>query len=340
MGSRGFRIAVTVLVVIGCGFASNESTYKNWLEDDVRDIITSGEAAGFRSLTNDEERDQFIETFWYNLDPTPETFENEFKLEHYRRIVLANQKFGITDIPGRKTDRGRIYIRFGPPDQISNETDPSGVASEAWNYRKSANFLNGATLRFVDQCRCGNPRLTFDEQSKDDLLSVRSTLPGVTPIPIGTNGIQLYIGPSPHPTVHFKALESALNTKITVGSLPFTVEHVKDEPATDSTFLTSVCIDMSPSTLTSVADGSTPARADLFGRVLSLTGRVVAAFETKLTLAQTSDNPLRTCQTLPLNIGLYRLDVAVKDTNSNRLGIRFTELRVGIPAKNRFRPRR
>jgi GWxTD domain-containing protein len=343
MGSRGFRIAVTLLVLIGCCFASQrykgkekfehrfEPIYRWWLEDDVRYIITSEEAAAFRSLTNDEERDRFVETFWYRRDPTPETVENEFKLEHYRRIVFANQKYGTKDEPGRNTDRGQIYIVFGPPDQHSNETDASGLTVETWTYWKSAQLANGATLKFIDQCKCGTPRLTLGEESKNNLLNVEPTMPRMFPAPSAAPGIQIYAGPSPHATVHLKQLESALNTKISVGRIPFTVEHVGDEPATDLTSLTSICLEIDSSGLTSSADGL---RADVFGRVLSMTGRVVAAFEKNVTRTQSSSNPLRTCQTLPVRIGVYRLDVAVKDINSDRLGISFTKLRIGMPARS------
>ena len=99
------------------------STYKKWLKEDVRYIITPEEEAAFKQLSNDEERDQFIEQFWLRRDPTPDTPENEFKEEHYRRIAYANEHFAA-GIPGWKTDRGRIYIIWGPPDQI--ESHPTG----------------------------------------------------------------------------------------------------------------------------------------------------------------------------------------------------------------------
>src|SRR5437868_2574957 len=84
-------------------------TYKKWLDEDVRWIITDEERAAFRQLSNDEERDQFIETFWLRRDPTPDSAENEFKEEHYRRIAYANEHYA-SGIPGWKTDRGRMYV--------------------------------------------------------------------------------------------------------------------------------------------------------------------------------------------------------------------------------------
>lgn len=95
------------------------STYKKWLNQDVVYIITPEEKSAFKQLSNDEERDQFIEQFWLRRDPTPDTVENEFKEEHYRRIAYANEHFAA-GIPGWRSDRGRIYIIYGPPDQIDS----------------------------------------------------------------------------------------------------------------------------------------------------------------------------------------------------------------------------
>src|SRR5215813_8201401 len=102
-------------------------TYKKWLDEDVAWIISDEERKAFKQLSNDEERDQFIEAFWQRRDPTPDTEENEFKEEHYRRIAYANEHFAA-GIPGWKTDRGRIYISFGPADEV--ETHPSGGTYE------------------------------------------------------------------------------------------------------------------------------------------------------------------------------------------------------------------
>src|SRR3990172_10461050 len=96
---------------------------KKWLDEDVLYIITDEERSAFKKLTTDEERYQFIEQFWLRRDPSPDTIENEFKDEHYRRIAFSNERFA-SGKPGWKTDRGRIYITWGAPDQI--ESHPSG----------------------------------------------------------------------------------------------------------------------------------------------------------------------------------------------------------------------
>jgi len=91
--------------------------YKKWLDEDVAYIITDEERAAFKQLSNDEERDNFIEAFWQRRDPTPDTEENEFKEEHYQRIAYANEHFAA-GVPGWRTDRGRIYIVFGKADVV------------------------------------------------------------------------------------------------------------------------------------------------------------------------------------------------------------------------------
>ena len=86
-----------------------ESPYKIWLNVDVAYIITDEERRAFNGLSNDAERESFIEQFWLRRDPTPDTEENEFKEEHYRRIAYANERFA-SGIPGWKTDRGRTLV--------------------------------------------------------------------------------------------------------------------------------------------------------------------------------------------------------------------------------------
>ncbi len=157
-------------------------TYRKWLDEDVRWIITDEERSAFMQLSNDEERDQFIEAFWQRRDPTPDTDENEFKEEHYRRIAYANEHFAA-GIPGWKTDRGRIYIVFGPADEI--DSHPSGgtyerpmdegggetstFPFEQWRYRYLEGIGQEVIIEFVDTCMCGDYHMTLDRSEKDAL---------------------------------------------------------------------------------------------------------------------------------------------------------------------------
>jgi len=159
------------------------ATYKKWLNEDVRWIITPEEMSAFKQLSNDEERDAFIEQFWLRRDPTPDTPENEYKEEHYRRIAYANEHFAA-GIPGWRTDRGRIYIAYGPPDQIDSHPsggsyqrpieegggDTSTFPFEDWRYRYIEGIGQEINLEFVDTCQCGDYHLTVDPNEKDALL--------------------------------------------------------------------------------------------------------------------------------------------------------------------------
>src|SRR5215472_6767166 len=157
--------------------------YKKWLDEDVAYIITDEERAAFRQLSNDEERDNFIEAFWQRRDPTPDTEENEYKEEHYQRIAYANEHFAA-GVPGWKTDRGRIYIVFGKPDEI--DSHPSGGTYERpmeegggetstfpfedWRYRYIEGIGQEVIVEFVDTCMCGEYHMTMDRSEKDALL--------------------------------------------------------------------------------------------------------------------------------------------------------------------------
>src|ERR1700734_615028 len=156
--------------------------YKKWLDEDVVWIITDEERAAFKQLSNDEERDNFIEAFWQRRDPTPDTEENEYKEEHYQRIAYSNEHFAA-GIPGWKTDRGRIYIIYGKPDEI--DSHPSGGSYkrpmeegggetstfpfEDWRYRYLEGIGQEVIIEFVDTCMCGDYHMTIDRSEKDAL---------------------------------------------------------------------------------------------------------------------------------------------------------------------------
>src|SRR3954468_9663174 len=158
-------------------------TYQKWLKEDVAYIITPEELSAFKQLSNDEERDNFIEQFWLRRDPTPDTVENEFKEEHYRRIAYANEHFAAGK-QGWRTDRGRIYVVFGPADEI--DSHPSGgqyqrpseegggststFPFETWRYRYIEDIGQEIEIEFVDTCMCGDYHMTMDRSEKDALL--------------------------------------------------------------------------------------------------------------------------------------------------------------------------
>ncbi|MGB9486542.1 MAG: GWxTD domain-containing protein [Terriglobia bacterium] len=162
-----------------------ESPYKKWLNEEVPYIITSEERASFKKLTTDDEREQFIESFWERRNPNPGSPENEFKEEYYRRIAYANEHYA-SGIQGWRTDRGRIYIMYGPADEV--DSHPSGGSYlrpqeegggetatypfEQWRYRYIDGIGTNIILEFVDPTMSGEYHLTMDPGEKDALLHV------------------------------------------------------------------------------------------------------------------------------------------------------------------------
>jgi GWxTD domain-containing protein len=353
-------------------------TYKKWLDEDVRWIITDEEQKAFKLLSNDEERDQFIEAFWQRRDPTPDTAENEFKEEHYRRMAYANEHFAA-GIPGWKTDRGRIYIMYGPADEI--ESHPSGGSYERpmeegggetstypfedWRYRYLEGIGQEVIIEFVDTCMCGDYHMTMDRSEKDALLYTPNA--GLTLYEqMGmsskadrfTGGGLERLGKSPFnsdlqskqfdrleqfyklqkpPAVKFKDLEEVVSHKINVNLMPFDVrtDFVR---VTSDTVLVPVTIQVKNRDITFVnKDGVQRGTVNIFGRVTTLTGKVVQTFEDTVQvdvpaelLPKVTENSSVYWKALPLRANLYRLDVAVKDVNGDRSGL--WSSRLPVPA--------
>jgi GWxTD domain-containing protein len=164
-----------------------DSPYKKWLDEDVIYIISPEERHSFLHLATNEEREQFIEAFWQRRNPDPDSPENTFKEEHYRRIAYANEHFA-SGIPGWKTDRGKIYIMWGPADEVDSHptggtwdrpSDQGGGSTttypwETWRYRHldGEGLGENVELEFVDPTSTGEYHLTIDPSEKDALLRV------------------------------------------------------------------------------------------------------------------------------------------------------------------------
>jgi GWxTD domain-containing protein len=351
-------------------------TYKKWLDEDVRWIITDEEQKAFKLLSNDEERDQFIEAFWQRRDPTPDTIENEFKEEHYRRMAYANEHFAA-GIPGWKSDRGRIYVMYGPADEI--ESHPSGGSYqrpmeegggetstfpfEDWRYRYLEGIGQEVIIEFVDTCMCGDYHMTMDRSEKDALLytpnagltlyeqmgmaSKANRFSGGGLERLGTGPFsstqqtkqfdrleQFYKLQKP-PEVKFKDLEEVVSHKISVNLMPFDVrtDFVR---VTSDTVLVPITVQVKNRDVTFVnKDGVQRGTVNIFGRVTTLTGKIVQTFEDTVQidvpaelLPQVTDNSRVYWKALPLRPNLYRIDVAVKDVNGDRSGLWSSRLAV------------
>jgi GWxTD domain-containing protein len=338
-----------------------ETPYKKWLNEDVGYIITDEERKAFKQLQTDEERQAFVEQFWLRRDPTPDTEENEFKEEHYRRIAYANEHYA-SGIPGWKTDRGRIYIVYGPPDEI--ESHPSGgtyerpfeegggttstYPFEKWRYRYIDDIGNNIEIEFVDPTMSGEYHMTMDPSEKDALLYVPNaglTLAeqmgmanktdrfnrtdgthlgtGTGPLPASMNEferIERFAKLQKAPAVKFKDLEAAVSSTIRYNTLPMKV-RADFMKITDSTVLSSVTVQFDRKDLQfQQKDGVSKATINIYGRITTMSRRVVNVFEDAVQmevpqdlLQQAMNGSSIYQKSIPLAPGMYRLNVVAKD---------------------------
>ena len=296
-----------------------ETPYKKWLNEDVGYVIADEERKAFKTLATDEEREQFIEQFWLRRDPTPDTEENEFREEHYRRLAYANQYFA-SGIPGWRSDRGMIYIKFGPPDERDQHNggteerdmkEGGGTTStypyEKWRYRYLEGFPPNVEIEFVDPTLTGEFRMTMDPSEKDALTMIPGA--GLTMCEqmqqcnkvdrfSRTDGTRLGIAPGmmsedmnefnrlerfaklqAPPAVKFKDLEAAVNSTIKYNLLPMKV-RADFIPVTGSSVLANITIQFERKDLQfKQKEGVSTANVNIYARITSLARRPVNWFE-------------------------------------------------------------
>jgi len=304
--------------------ASNEmsSAYRVWVEQDVAYIITDPKKQAFERLSNDDERDQFIEQFWLRRDPTPDTEENEFKEEHYRRIAYANEHYA-SGIPGWRTDRGMIYIKYGPPDEI--EAHPSGgtyqrpleqgggttttYPFETWRYRYIEGIGTNIVVEFVDQSGTGEYRMSSDPQDKDALQHVPGYVaPNLQMGPNEFDRLKLVADLTRAPNIQFKDLEAVVRSDIRYNTLPIKV-RTDYIPLTPSSILSNITIQLDRQDL---QFQHAKAVVNLYARITTVSRRNVSIFEDVITVEGTS-GPALYQKIVPLPSGRYRLTIAAKD---------------------------
>ena len=294
-------------------------SYKKWLDEDVPYIITDQERRSFLQLATNEEREQFIEEFWQRRNPEPDSTENTFKEEYYRRIAYANEHFA-TGTPGWKSDRGRMYIMWGPPDSIVTHSQgeiwdrPPELgggstktwAYDEWNYNYLEGIGNNVKLEFVDDNQSGGYRYTNNPSDKDAFNNVpsegltqmeqeglasrnnRMYDPGMNPTPMtGFLGAEYSVFDRldqegklfTPPQVKFKDLEAIVTSRIIRDQLQFTYRFDFMRISGD-TVLVPVTVQIPNSQMSFQSkDGVHTANLDLFARVSTLSGRVVQTFE-------------------------------------------------------------
>ncbi len=363
-----------------------QSPYRRWLNGPVGYIITPQERAAFLKLTTDAEREQFIEAFWERRNPNPGSAYNEYKEEFYRRIAYANEHYS-SGIPGWKTDRGRIYIMYGPPDEISSH--PSGGSYtptpgtlpysgpdasttmetypfEDWYYHYIPGIGENVKLEFVDPTLTGEYQLTMNPCEKDAMAEVPGDMTGcqgsvsigpiwnptevMSPTQLSGSGsasgqsamvtstmmpasmdefnrLDLYAKIFQPPEVKFKDLEAEVTSRLSPQLLPFKVrvDYIK---VTDDTVLTPITVQLQNRDIEfQNKDGVMHAVLDVYGRITSISGRVVDVFEQGITANVPQHdftsyvNQKEVYQRIvPLRPGHYKVSLVIKDDSNGHMG--------------------
>jgi GWxTD domain-containing protein len=302
--------------------------YKEWMEKDVAYIITGDEKRAFKALTTDEERENFIENFWRRRDPDPDTEENEFREEYYERIAYANEHYS-SGIPGWKSDRGRIYITFGKPNEV--ESHPTGGSYnrqsyegggstttypfEIWFYRHLDQVGDGIEIEFVDPTGSGEYRIARNPNEKDAMLNIpnagltlseelglSSKADRITGIGNGSQFMREQDSPFRRmeintalmrpPAVKFNDLQSAVTDSALIDNNPLDFGlRVDYFRQSDDRVMTTFTIQTDNKELVFEDLGGIPtAKMNIFGRITSVSNKRSGIFEDSVTADATAED--------------------------------------------------
>jgi GWxTD domain-containing protein len=361
--------------------------YKKWLEEEVPYIISSEERSAFLQMQTNEEREQFIEAFWQRRNPSPDSVQNDFREEHYRRIAYANERFA-SGIPGWRSDRGRIYVIWGPPDHIESHTQgeqynrPSTegggstavYAFDQWTYNYLEGIGNNVMIEFVDPTGTGEFHMTMDPGEKDAFAHIggagmsdaemmgqstqakRFTRTDGSTAPCPMQGCNNTLGSQDSftrleqfakvmapPPVKFKDLAEVVSSRIIRNQIAFDY-HTDFLRITSDSILVPITVQIQNKQMTfRNRDGIYSATLDLFGRISTLSGRIIQTFEDVIQRDSPSslfDASLKSYaiyqKAVPLRPGLYKLDLVIKDVNSGNVGVINSRLAVPPIADDKF----
>lgn len=337
--------------------AEPDDAYSRWLKEDASLIITKEEREAYAKLKTNEEREQFIHFFWDRRDPTPDTEENEYRDEHYERTAYANEHFA-SGVRGSLTDRGRIYIKFGKPDEI--EAHPSGgpyqrmsyegggttttYPFEKWFYRNIPGVRSGVEIEFVDPTGSGEYRIARDFTEKDANAHVPGYVPPSDQVAGGFlreqdlpfNRMALLRDLEKAPEIESKFLWVADGPKLDENPLNFDIraDYFK---LSDDRVITAFTVQADNRDLVFTDSGGLlTAKLNIVGRIVNLQERRVGAFEdslsTSATVAELTEAKNRRSaysKVVVLAPGNYKVDIVVRDTVSGAAGVR--HLGIDVP---------
>ena len=324
----------------------NNRALLDWADTDVGPIITDAERKAYKALKTNEERENFIKIFWDSRDPNPDTIENEYREEYYERIEYANEHFS-SGIPGWKTDRGRIYIRWGKPDEV--ESHPSGGSYnepgysdavttypfEIWFYRHLDGPGDGVEVEFVDPTGTGEYRIARDREDKNALANVF----GQRPDPLyqrqqdsALDRMILAKGLETPPQVKNPELwkiASGSSGVIDNNALNFDL-RVDYFRQSENSVVAAFTVQAQNKDLTfKQSGGLNTATINIFGRVSAISNRRSGIFEDAVTtnatdaaLAQLKTGQSAYQKLIALSPGTYRVDVVVREIETGNTGLR------------------
>jgi GWxTD domain-containing protein len=336
--------------------AEPDDAFTRWIKEDVTPIITNEERAAFAKLKTNEEREQFIHIFWDHRDPTPDTEENEYRDEYYERVAYANEHFA-SGVPGSKTDRGKIYIKFGKPDEI--ETHPAGGSYqrmsyegggttttfpfEKWFYRHISGVRSGVEIEFVDPSGSGEYRIARDFSEKD----ANAHVPGYVPTSDANGGYireqDSFFSRQPllndlekAPEIAPSLLAQMNEPKLDENPLNFDIraDYFK---LSDNRVIAAFTVQTENRDLVFTDSGGLQtARLNIVGRIVNLQERRAGAFEDILTtsasaqeLTEARNRRSAYSKVVILAPGHYKVDIIVRDTESGAVGVR--HLGIDVP---------
>ncbi|MDX6613708.1 MAG: hypothetical protein QOD75_2894 [Blastocatellia bacterium] len=329
--------------------AEPAKAFKQWVVD-VEPIIRPGELEAWKKLRTDDEREHFIAEFWNLRDPSPDTSENEYREGYYERMAYVNEHFA-SGVPGYKTDRGRIYLKYGKPDDI--ESHPAGgpyqrqsyegggstatYPFEIWFYRHIPG-LTGAEVEFVDPTGSGQYRLARNPFEKiASLTDPYRELAGGIGNPLSPRSqdsefdwmdrMRLLDAPPPVESNH-PGGGSRVSTPV-IDDNPLNPNlQLSYFKQSDARVIVAFTVQTENKDLVfRDIGGLQTARVNISGRITSVAGRSIGFFEdavaavaTPEELADAKGRKLAYQKALPLPPGLYRVDMLVRDVASGAAG--------------------
>ena len=309
-----------------------------WLAEDAIYIITPEERCAFMHLNTDEERQQFIEQFWYRRTVDPISLDYDFKTEHYLRIVFANEKYR-GQLAGWKTDRGRIYVLFGPPDSVDLVTDQR-AAHEAgkqdtdthfhpvqrWHYHYIKGIGENVEFHFEFVASHRDYALAVRDQNVLEQADLNPDRFPVTP-----ENLHLYVTAGRPPKIRFKNLEALVVSQVVRDQVKFS-HRIEFAAATHATTVARIDIQIPCEACTHDGQVVPSLAYPLFIRISKPSGWVVHTSELTADMAVhdglDSGLTLTAHLDVPIASGTYRLAIATKNAATGDVGVLRTQIDV------------